>query len=157
MELLSTLVDTASADTRFAVFVLGVFGVLALLLTAIGVYGTVAHAMVRRTREIAVRIALGADAAQVVRIAVGETAAWTVAGLIAGLGGAFVLTRYLSTLLFKIDATDALTFAVVAAVLALIALVAAALPAVRAARIDPCSQCALSSAARRALGKSTYQ
>lgn len=137
VELLSTLVDTASADTRFAVLVLGGFGVLALLLTAIGVYGTVAHAMVRRTREIAVRIALGADATQVVRIAVGETAAWTVTGLIAGLGGAFVLTRYLSTLLFKIDATDAFTFGVVATVLAFIALVAAALPAVRAARIDP--------------------
>jgi putative ABC transport system permease protein len=137
VELLSTLVDSASADTRFAVFVLGVFGALALLLTAIGVYGMVAHAMVRRTREIAIRIAIGADSAQVVRIAVGETAAWTAIGLIIGLGGAFVLTRYLSTLLFQIEATDALTFAMVAALLAVIALVAAALPAVRAARIDP--------------------
>ena len=137
MELLSTLVETASADTRFAVFVLGVFGLLALLLTAIGVYGTVAHAMVRRTREIAVRMALGADAAQVIRIAVRETAAWTVIGVIAGLGGAFLLTRYLSTLLFKIDATDAFTFVIVAIAIALIALVASALPAIRASRIDP--------------------
>jgi putative ABC transport system permease protein len=137
VELLSTLVESASADTRFAVFVLGVFGALALLLTAIGVYGTVAHAMVRRTREIAVRIALGADAAQVVRIAMGETAAWTATGLIAGLVGASLLTRYLSTLLFRIDATDAYTFVVVSVVLALIALIAAALPALRAARTDP--------------------
>lgn len=137
IDLLSTLVAKASADTRFAVFVLGVFGALALLLTAIGVYGTVAHAMVRRTREIAVRIALGAESREVLRLAILETSAWTVAGLVAGLAGAFALTRYLETLLFRVGTTDATTFILVATLLAAIALVAAALPALRAARIDP--------------------
>ncbi|HYE84955.1 MAG TPA: ADOP family duplicated permease [Vicinamibacterales bacterium] len=137
IERLSVLTAAATADTRFGVFVLGVFGVLAMLLTAIGVYGTVANAMVRRTREIAVRVALGADAQQVVRIAIGETAAWTLAGLVMGLGGAVMLTRYLSTLLFQIEPTDLPTFLVVAGALAGIAVAAAALPALRAARTDP--------------------
>lgn len=135
--LLSNAVADAFADTRFAVFVLGVFGALALLLTAIGIYGTVAHAMIQRKREIAVRIALGAESTQVLRLAVAEAAAWTAAGAVAGITGAFALTRYLASLLFQVEATDALTFAIVATLLVVIPLAAAALPALRAARVNP--------------------
>jgi putative ABC transport system permease protein len=134
---LSDAVATASADTRFAVFVLGVFGGLALLLAAIGVYGTAANALVRRTREIAVRIALGAEPHRIFRLAVGETAAWTAGGLLTGLAGAWAVTRYLETLLFEVKATDPLTFGAAAALLAATALAAAAIPALRAARVDP--------------------
>jgi predicted permease len=134
---LSDAVATASADTRFAVFVLGVFGGLGLLLTAIGVYGAAANALVRRTREIAVRIALGAERQRIFRLAVGETAAWTGAGLLTGLAGAWAVTRYLETLLFEVTATDPLTFAAAAALLAVTALAAAAIPALRASRVDP--------------------
>jgi putative ABC transport system permease protein len=134
---LSDAVATASADTRFAVFVLGVFGGLALLLAAIGVYGAAANGLVRRTREIAVRIALGAEPQRIFRLAVGETAAWTTAGLCAGLAGAWVVTRYLGALLFEVEPTDPVTFAAAAAVLAATALAAAAIPALRAARVDP--------------------
>jgi putative ABC transport system permease protein len=136
-QLLVDAVATASADTRFAVFVLGVFGALALLLAAVGVYGVVASALVRRTREIALRIALGAESRRIVGLAVGETAAWTALGLLVGVLGALALTRYLETLLFQVEPTDALTFAAVSGLLALIALAAAALPAIRAARVDP--------------------
>jgi hypothetical protein len=134
---LSDAVATASADTRFAVFVLGVFGALALLLAAIGVYGAAANALVRRTREIAVRIALGAEPRQIFRLAVGETAAWTAAGLLAGLAGAWGVTRYLETLLFEVTPSDPLTFTAAAGLLAATALAAAAIPARRAARVDP--------------------
>lgn len=135
--LLSAVVAERSADTRFAVLVLGVFGGLALLLAAVGVYAVVANAMAHRTREIAVRIALGAKSRRILALAMAETAAATVVGLAAGLAGAFVVTRYLATLLFRIDARDSLTFALAAMLLGAIALAAAAIPAVRAARVDP--------------------
>jgi putative ABC transport system permease protein len=137
VQLLADAVANATADTRFAVFVLGVFGALALLLAAVGVYGAVTHALVRRTREIAVRIALGARSRRIFGLAVGETAVWTAVGLVAGMFGALALTRYLETLLFQLEPTDALTLMVTAGFLALIALAAAALPALRASRVDP--------------------
>jgi hypothetical protein len=137
VQLLADAVANATADIRFAVFVLGVFGALALLLAAVGVYGAVTHALVRRTREIAVRIALGAPSRRIFGLAVGETAVWTAVGLVAGMFGALALTRYLETLLFQLEPTDALTLMVTAGFLALIALAAAALPALRASRVDP--------------------
>lgn len=134
---LDDAVADASADTRFAVFVLGVFGTLALLLAGVGVYGVVTNAMVRRTREIAVRIALGAESRSILRLALSETVAWTGGGVAAGVVGALILTRSLETLLFEVEPTDALTFSVAAGALAAVALAAAALPAVRAMRVDP--------------------
>jgi putative ABC transport system permease protein len=134
---LDSLVAGASADTRFALFVLTVFAVTAVALTAIGVYGVVAYATARRTREIAVRLALGADARRIVTLVVRDGAAWTVAGVAAGLAGALALSRYLATLLFNVGARDPSTFAAVAALLALVALIATALPAIRAVRVDP--------------------
>lgn len=130
-------VAAAAADTRFALFVLGVFALVAVVLAAIGVYGVVSYAMARRTRELAVRVALGASPRRLVMRVVGEGAIWTGAGLTAGLAGAAILARSLGTLLFHVSPHDAPTFAAVAALLALVTLAACVVPARRAARIDP--------------------
>ena len=97
---LDDYVADASADTRFALFVLAVFALTAIVLTGIGVYGVVAYATARRTREIAVRRALGANAGGIVALVLREGAVWTAAGIAAGVAGALPLSRYLSSLLF---------------------------------------------------------
>ena len=134
---LSDYVREASADTRFALFVLGAFAALAVMLTAIGVYGVVAYATARRTREIAVRLALGANKWRIISLVVREGAMWSLAGLAAGAIGARVLTRYVESLLFHVTPNDALTFSVVGALLAIVTLVATILPASRAVHVDP--------------------
>ena len=95
IRMLDEYVADASADTRFALFVLGAFAVLAVVLTAVGVYGVVAYAIARRTREIAVRLALGAAPARIVALVVRDGFAWTAAGLAVGVAGALALSRYL--------------------------------------------------------------
>ena len=97
----------------------------------------VAFATARRSREIAVRIALGADARGIVALVLRDGLAWIAAGLLTGIGGALVLSRYLGALLFRIGDRDPITFATVAVLLAAVALVATALPAVRAVWTDP--------------------
>ena len=134
---LDDYVADASADTRFALFVLAVFALTAIVLTGIGVYGVVAYATARRTREIAVRRALGANAGGIVALVLREGAVWTAAGIAAGVAGALGLSRYLSTLLFNVGTHDPLTFAAVTLLLAIVALVATALPAIRAVGVDP--------------------
>jgi putative ABC transport system permease protein len=130
-------VRAASADTRFALFVLAVLAALAVSLAAVGVYGVVSYAMSRRTREIAVRLALGASPRQLVARVLREGAIWTLVGLTAGTAGAAVLARFLETLLFRIEPHDALTFAAVAALLGAVTLAATVIPALRAASVDP--------------------
>lgn len=137
VKLLEGYAADVSADTRFALFVLGAFAVLAVILAIIGVYAVVAYATARRTREIAVRLALGADTARIISLVVRQGAMWIAAGLIAGLVGARLLSGYVSGLLFGVTQTDAATFVSVAAGLATVALVATAVPALRASRIDP--------------------
>jgi putative ABC transport system permease protein len=137
IRLLADSVAGASADTRFALFVLGAFAVLAVTLTAIGVYGVVAYATARRAREIAVRLALGADARGIVALVVRGSLTWTAAGAVGGLAGALALSRYLRALLFGVGERDPLTLAGVALLLALVATLAAAIPAIRAVRADP--------------------
>jgi len=137
VHLLSDYVAAASADTRFALFVLGAFAVFAVTLTVIGVYAVVAYATARRTREIAVRLALGGDARHIVMLVMRQGTPWIAAGLVAGLAGARVLTGYVSDLLFEVSEADVVTFAGVALGLAIVAVVATAIPALRAVRIDP--------------------
>ena len=137
IRLLEDYVADASADTRFALFVIGVLAVLAVVLAAVGLYAVVAYAMARRTREMAVRLALGASRRRLVTLILGEGAIWTCAGLAAGLAGAAVLSRYLESLLFHVGRYDALTFIAVVALLSVVALAASAIPALRAARVDP--------------------
>ena len=137
IRLLEDDVREASADTRFGLFVIGVLAVFAVVLAAVGVYAVVAYAMARRTREMAVRLALGASRKRLVALVLGEGMIWTFAGLAAGLAGAAALSRYLESLLFRVGPYDGLTFTAVAALLTVVALGASAVPALRAARVDP--------------------
>jgi putative ABC transport system permease protein len=134
---LDEYVADASAESRFATFVLGVFALLAVTLAAIGVYGVVAYATARRTREIAVRVAMGAGRRSIVTLVVREGSAWIAAGIVAGVGGALALSRYLGALLFDVPRQDPLTFAITLVLLVVVALAATAIPALRAARVDP--------------------
>jgi putative ABC transport system permease protein len=117
--------------------VLGAFSLIAIVLSAVGVYGVVAYATARRSREIAVRLALGADPIALVALVAREGAAWTAAGVAAGALGALALSRYLATLLFHVGARDPVTFAGVIVLLGSVATVATVLPAIRAVRVDP--------------------
>ena len=109
IRLLDDYVSAASADARFALFVLGAFAVLAVVLAAIGVYGVVSYATARRTREIAVRLALGADGRRIVGLVIRDGLGWTAAGIGAGVLGALGLSRYLSSLLFHVGERDPMT------------------------------------------------
>ena len=126
---------TALARPKFMSTLIGSFGALALLLSAVGVYGVMAYSVTQRTREIAIRTALGASSANVLRLVIGKAMWLAVFGVIAGLAGSSALSRVLSGLLFGIGAADAVTYAVVVALLSTVALAAAALPAWRATRI----------------------
>ena len=137
VRLLSDRVADASGDTRFALFVLGAFAVMAVVLPIVGIYAVVAYVTTRRRREIAVRLALGADAPRIVSLVMRQGAVWICAGLLAGITGARLLTGYVSGLLFRVTPTDVMTFVAVAAGLAVMAALATAIPALRASRIDP--------------------
>ncbi|PYQ03523.1 MAG: hypothetical protein DMF82_13070, partial [Acidobacteria bacterium] len=113
------------------------FSILSLLVAAVGVYGVLACSVQERTREIGVRVAVGADGRRIVELVLGDTLRLVLPGLLAGLGGALSLSRLLSSLLFKTGAWDPASFAIAAGTLLVVALVAAASPAGRAARLDP--------------------
>ncbi len=122
---------------RYPALLLGAFAGLALLLAAIGIYGVMSYSVAQRTPEIGLRLALGAQATDVLRLVVGQGLKLIVIGLALGLLGALLLTRWMETLLFQVKATDPLTFVVIALLLTLVALLACWIPARRAARVDP--------------------
>jgi ABC-type antimicrobial peptide transport system permease subunit len=117
--------------------IFGVFGVAALLLAAMGIYGVTAYVVTQRTREIGIRMALGAQLGDVLKMMLRYTMTLVVIGTIVGLAGAYALTRVMSNLLFQVTPTDLATFVVVPAVLLLVALVACLIPARRATKVDP--------------------
>jgi len=125
------------AHTSFTLVMLGIAGAMALLLGAVGLYGVIAYSVSQRTREIGIRMALGAQRKDVMRLFLGEGMLVVLIGLTIGLAGSLALTRFLSSLLFGVTATDPLTFASVAVLLALVALAACHIPARRAIRVDP--------------------
>ena len=122
---------------KFAVQVVGLFGILALVLAAVGIYGVIAYSVTQRTREIGIRVALGASRSAILRWVLKQGMFLTMAGVAAGLIGAFALTRLLRTLLFGIGPTDFVTYAALAILLTIVALVACYIPARRATKVDP--------------------
>jgi putative ABC transport system permease protein len=122
---------------RLTLLLLSGFAAVALLLTAAGLYGLMAYVVAQRTREIGVRMALGASRRTVLGLVVRQAGAWTVAGMALGLLGAAALARYVSTLLFGVSAGDPAIYASVCGVLALVALAAVSVPSWRATRIEP--------------------
>jgi putative ABC transport system permease protein len=131
-------VAAASFDARrFNMFLLAIFAGLALVLAAIGIYGVMSYAVTQRTQEIGIRMALGAQASDVLKLIVRNGMGLIIVGVVIGLAGAFALTRLMTTLLFGVTPTDTVTFAVVSLVLIVVALLACFLPARRATKVDP--------------------
>ncbi len=126
-----------TAQKRFLFLLAGVFAAVALTLAAVGLYGLLSYAVTRRTQEIGVRVALGAQGSDVLRLIVGEGARLALIGVAIGIAASLAVTRLMSSLLFGIKATDPLTFAAVAVLLFLVALFASYVPARRAMRVDP--------------------
>jgi putative ABC transport system permease protein len=131
-------VAAASFDARrFNMLLLTLFAGLALVLAAVGVYGVMSYGVTQRTHEIGIRMALGAQVGNVMRLVMKSGLVITIIGVVIGLGGAFALTRLMSSLLFGVEPTDMATFAAVSVCLLVIALAACYIPARRATKVDP--------------------
>ncbi len=125
------------AARRFSMILLGIFAALALVMSCVGIYGVIAYLVGQRTHEIGIRIALGAERRDVLRMVLGEGAKMALVGVVIGLVAAFGLTRLMASMLFGVSAHDPLSFAGVAGLLILVALVACYIPARRATKVDP--------------------
>jgi putative ABC transport system permease protein len=125
------------AARRLSMVLLSAFAVLALVLSCIGIYGVISHLVGQRTHEIGVRMALGAQPGDVMRLVVGHGAKMAVVGVVMGIAAALALTRLMAHQLFGVTAHDPLTFGAVAVLLVLVSLLACYVPARRAMRVDP--------------------
>ncbi len=136
---MADVVAETVAQPRFNVVLLSTFAGLALVLAAVGIYGVISYSVLQRTREIGIRMALGADRGDVLRLVAGEGLRLASAGVVAGLAAAAATARVLATLLFEVQPMDPATYAAAAAFLVLVALLASAIPAWRATRVAPVS------------------
>jgi ABC-type antimicrobial peptide transport system permease subunit len=129
--------DASLGTRRFTTTLLGLLALLALTLAAVGIYGVLSYLVEQRTREIGVRMALGASTAQVQRLVLRQGMGAVAVGIVLGLAGALAVTRLLGGLLVGVTAHDPLSFLVTPALLAVIAVLAGSIPAHRASRLDP--------------------
>jgi ABC-type antimicrobial peptide transport system permease subunit len=136
-ETMDYVVSNSLAAQRFSMVLLGVFAALALILASVGIYGVISYAVGQRTHEIGIRMALGAQTGDVLRLILSQGARLVLVGIAIGISGAFALTRLMASQLFMVSATDPLTFAGVSLTLVLVALAACYIPARRAAKVDP--------------------
>ena len=131
------LLSASVANERFNLFLLVLFAALALGLAAVGIYGVLAFGVSRRSREIGIRLALGARPRDVLRLVVRQGMQLVIAGVLLGIAGALALTRLMASLLYGVSPTDPATFVVVSALLPMVALIACYFPARRAMHVDP--------------------
>jgi putative ABC transport system permease protein len=127
----------ALIEQRMSALLLGIFGLLALILASVGLYGVMAYSVSQRTRELGIRMALGANPGGILKLILKQGLRLTLIGLTIGLAGSFALTRFLASQLYNVSATDLITFALASSVLTVVALLASFIPAWRAARVDP--------------------
>jgi ABC-type antimicrobial peptide transport system permease subunit len=134
---LTTLVDTSMSADRFSMLLLAAFGVLALLLAAIGMYGVISYSVLQRTPEIGIRIALGARRSRIFMMVLGQGSRLVSTGIAIGLVVAFGVTRLMTSFLYEVRSTDPATFVSVSLLLIAVALLACYMPARRAMKVDP--------------------
>jgi len=134
---MSEVVADSTATPRFRTFLFFIFGALALVLAAVGIYGVISYATAQSTHEIGIRVALGAQRRDIFKLIVGQGMTLTAIGLLIGLAGAFWLTRFLSSLLFHISTTDVMTYVLASGAMLAVAILACYLPARRATKVDP--------------------
>jgi putative ABC transport system permease protein len=137
IETLTDMRDSNIATERLTVLLVGAFALLALLLAVVGLYGVLSYRVEQRRREIGVRVALGAQRQQVMRLVVGQGLRLAALGIAVGLVGALALTRVLQGLLFEVRPTDPATYALITALVLAVAVIASYLPGRRAAAVDP--------------------
>jgi putative ABC transport system permease protein len=137
VQLLTQAISGTIAQTRFCALLFTLFGATGLVLTLTGIYGVISYTVAQRTREIGVRMALGAQRRDVVRLVVQYGVTLTACGLVIGLAGSLALTRFLASLLFGVTAHDPATFVAITVLLAIVALIACLVPAWRATKVDP--------------------
>jgi putative ABC transport system permease protein len=136
-ETLEETLTSMVAEPRLYTVLLGSIAALALVLSVVGVYGVISYSVAQQTREFGIRMALGAQAGDVLRMVIKRGMALVLIGIAIGLGGAFAVTRVMQTLLFGVSVTDPLTFVAVPLLLATVALLACYIPARRATKVDP--------------------
>jgi ABC-type antimicrobial peptide transport system permease subunit len=134
---MNEVISDSLAARRFSMIFFGVFAAMALLLSSVGIYGVISYLVGQRTREIGIRVALGAGRADVMRLVLGHGVKMACIGVVIGLAASLGLTRLMANMLYGVSPTDPLTFAGVAILLTLVALTACYLPARRAMRVDP--------------------
>jgi putative ABC transport system permease protein len=134
---MNQIISNSLAPRRFNTWLLAAFGFGALLLAAIGVYGVISYSVSQRTRELGVRLALGAQPADILRLVLRKGLVLAAIGLVIGIGASLAATRLMSSLLYNVSAADPLTFAAVGTLLVVVALAACWIPARRAMRTDP--------------------